>query len=442
MISIVLSTYNRAHTLKETIDSILNQTYSDFELIIVDDGSTDATQELLAVYKDTRIRSFCMEENRFYCVAANWGIEHAKGDYIAFATSDDTWEPEKLELQMNYMEARQECGCCFTFADMIDENGKNANDSFEGLATLLKEKHYTQKDWVQKFFFDGNCLCHPSALVRKNVMDDVGNYNLLFCQSADMELWLRIVRKYPIHIIEKPLVHYRCYRNPEKQISGVDELKTARWVNEHMMIRRDFMDTLSDEEVVRFFSDKFRNPDSASHQEIEIEKAFLLMNCSKQLPEFKLLGVEKFEKLLHNPDILNVLKEKYHTTIHDIYKWNLGHYYVDYGVSAQLEDQKQRIAVCQEELRKEKEITQSLQKNCSELMEEINNMKEQLCQKENSLIQLQQKYIDAERKFNVAEMQLQETKDEKERVQEELREYLIKKLQAEESKKIRNIFKK
>lgn len=84
MVSIILCTYNRAHTLKATIDSILAQTYTDFELILVDDGSTDRTQELLAEYSDERIRSYVLEENSFYCAAANFGLTKVRGDYIAF----------------------------------------------------------------------------------------------------------------------------------------------------------------------------------------------------------------------------------------------------------------------------------------------------------------------------------------------------------------------
>ena len=133
MVSIVLSTYNRAGTLKMSVDSILQQTYEDFELIIVDDGSTDCTKELLEEYTDKRIRLFSLKENQFYCMAANYGLQQVKGEYVAFATSDDLWKKDKLELQINYLEKRKECGACFTFSTVIDENGENAKEKFNML---------------------------------------------------------------------------------------------------------------------------------------------------------------------------------------------------------------------------------------------------------------------------------------------------------------------
>lgn len=442
MVSIILSTYNRAHTLKETIDSILNQTYKNFELIIVDDGSTDNTKELIESYKDERILAHYREENQFYCVAANYGIAQAKGGYIAFATSDDIWESNKLELQINYMEARPECGACFTFADMIDENGGDANEEFAGLAKLFSENHYTQKEWVRRFFLEGNCLCHPSAVVRKKVMDEVGGYNLMFCQSADMELWLRIVRKYPIHVIEKRLVHYRCYRNPLDQVGGVDEMKTARFVNEHMIIRREFIEELTDEETITFFADRFRNPESVTHEEIEIEKAFLLMNCSNQLSDFRILGVEKFEKLLRNPENLNILKEKYQVTIQDLYKWNLGHFYVDYGISKRMQEQKRQIEDEQEQLKIEKEFTESLQRQRRELNEEIKLEKEKVVKLEEELERIQERCITAERNLETADRELQEVTEKHKNIQTLFEEAMLEKLEAEESRKKIKIFKR
>ena len=449
MVSIVLCTYNRAHTLKATIDSILNQTCQDFELLIVDDGSTDTTQELLAQYRDERIRVFQMPENSFYCMAANFGLAQAKGSYLAFATSDDTWLPDKLELQIAYMEARPECGACFTYADMIDENGEDATEAFHGLAALFSETHHSQREWLQRFFYEGNCLSHPSAVVRKAVIEEVGGYNLLFCQSADMELWMRIVRRYPIHVLEKFLVHYRCYRNPMQQISGVDELKTARFVNEHMMIRRNLIEDLSDEEMIWYFGDRFRNPDAASHQEIEIEKAFLLMHCSSQLPDFKLLGVEKFEKLLRDPEILHILKIKYQVSVHDIYKWNLGHYYVDYGVTDHLREQERQLASKEEELRiarealeREKESALALQTGYLELEARLADAGKKALELEHLLEQTQSKYLEAERMNTETGRALSELTDSYKKTQELLHEAVLEKLRKEEAQKGFRLFRK
>lgn len=444
MVSIVLSTYNRAGTLRMTVDSILQQTYEDFELIIVDDGSTDCTKELLEEYTDKRIRLFFLEENQFYCMAANYGLQQVKGEYVAFATSDDLWEKEKLELQVNYLEKRKECGACFTYSDVIDENGESAKEQFDMLSGLLVKNFYTQKDWVQQFIFEGNCLSHPSAVVRKEVLDRVGGFNLLYCQSADMDLWIRIVRYYPIHVIDKELVHFRCYKNPRHQISGADELKAARFLNEHMIIRRKFIQDLSDEEMIKFFGDCFRNKDAGSHLELEIEKAFLLMNCTKGLPDFRIMGIEKFEELLANPKVVLILKEKYHVKLQDIYKWNLEHFYMDFGIHVRLAEQDRQVLILREQLQKEKEYTQGLQRLRSELQGELQQAKsrieeqeEELENRQNHIEEIRKKMIETELCLTVKEKELREEKEAHENTVSLLEEALLEKLKMQEERKRR-----
>lgn len=454
MISIILCTYNRAHTLKTTIDSILGQTYREFDLWIIDDGSTDSTQQILQEYEDERIRLITLEENQYYCAAANYGLTLTNEKYIAFATSDDVWEPEKLELQLHYLEARPECGGCFTFSDVIDEQGRSAKEDFEMLSGLLVKKFYNRKDWIEHFIFEGNCLCHPSAVIRKDVLDDVGGFNLLYCQAADMELWLRIVRKYPIHVIEKNLVHYRCYRNPEAQVSGANDLKAARFVNEHMIIRKNFINSLSDREMVEFFGEHFRNPDAGTHLEMEIEKAFLLMNCARGLPDFRILGIEKLEEVLRLPGAVETLKKTYHVGLKDIYEWNLGHFYMDFGIHVRMDRQDRKVLVLKEKLRKEKAYTKGLEKYRNEMTDSLEEAATRLRERDRELERraakieevraerekiraekekIKEEAMETDRQWHVMEMAVREKEKEVEEAEGLLREALMQRLAAEEA---------
>lgn len=383
MVSIILCTYNRAYILKETIDSILAQTYEDFELIIVDDGSTDDTQELLAEYSDARIRSFVLQKNSFYCAAANYGLTKARGNYIAFATSDDLWERKKLELQMRYMEKRKECGACFTFVHIIDEKGENVDKKYLDMLSVLRKNFFTQRDWIQRFLFEGNCLCHPSALVRKEVMDQVGGYHLYYSLLADMELWLRIVRYYPIHVIEEDLVGYRVFSEEGNQLSGVaTEEKVTKSLNEHMLIRKNFINDLTDEELIQFFENLFRFKEAFTHQELEIERAFLLMNCVNDLPELNVLGMEKFEELLRDPEYVSVLKNTYHLNLQDIYKWNIRHFYMDYTIHTLFGEKDQEIVRGMKDIRLLKERIEQIEKENEKLRNDMEDVRKELANKE------------------------------------------------------------
>lgn len=442
MVSIILCTYNREHTLKESIDSILGQTYRDFELIVIDDGSTDHTLKLLGNYQDTRIRVFPLEENQYYCAAANFGISQAKGEYIAFATSDDTWEPEKLKQQVDYLKERTECGACFTFTEVINESGEKTNEKFEMLSGLLNVSYHTRKDWVQRFIYKGNCVSHPSAVVRREVLDDVGGYNLLYCQSADMDLWLRIVRKYPIHVIEKKLVCYRIFKDPQAQVSGMEERKAARFLNEHMIIRRNFIRDLNGEEMIKFFGDRFRNKDACSETEIEIEKAFLLMNCVDGLPNFYVLGIEKFEELLGDPKAAAVLREKYGVRLQDIYQWNREHFYLDFGIHVRLAERDQTVLLLKEKLRKEEEYTQALQRMRDRQRKELEittgsiaEWEKQIRVQQEEIEREKERCVSAELKLSVREKELKEAQEENAKLSALLNEALLEGLRLREADK-------
>lgn len=377
MVSILLCTYNRENLIRETIDSILAQTYKDFELLIVDDGSTsEEAKEILKSYKDERIRLFLCEENKFYCRAANFGISQMKGDYLAMADSDDLWYPTKLERQMEYLEEHPECGACFTYAEIIDENGEPAAEDFPDTAARFSTSFATSGEWMRNFLRDGNRLCHPSAVIPVWMIEKIGGFNLVLCQGADLDMWFRILREAPIYVMQEYLIKFRCHRNPQNQISGGNELKAARFMNEHMIIRRKMMKMLTDAELLKYFRCDFRNKDAQSHLELEIERAFLLMDSVDKLPDIRVLGIEKFEEVLetHGEEAVRVLEEEYHTKVQDIYAWNLGHFYVDHGVRGELNRLENRQKDLEQQIVHREIERQNLLNTRAELTKECQNL--------------------------------------------------------------------
>lgn len=357
MISIILCTYNREKYLARAIDSVIAQTYRDWELIIVDDGSTDRTEELVKSYTDPRIRYEKLEKNRYYCYAANYGLKKCQGQYVAFQNSDDEWLPDKLDKQIQFMEAHPEAGACFTEVILVDNDGADISERCIEVKRLF-ENHYTeQKDWMRYFLQYGNCVCHPSALVKQEVMEQVGGFNLMYCQLADFDLWVRIVTEYPIYVLTEKLIRFRWDVSHKDQISSATERHTVRSFNEQMQIRRQLVERLTDDQMVRYFGEDFRNPSSVSHLELEFEKAFLLMHCVADTPQTKMPGIEKIEEVLHSENAVETLEEHFHITLQNIYSWNQDHWYTDYMINEKLE----RSRYLNDEIKRVKEECRRLQ---------------------------------------------------------------------------------
>ena len=235
MVSVLMCTYNRRFCLQQAIDSVLCQTYPDFEFVIVDDGSTDGTEELIKSYQDPRIRYFKLDQNSFYCYAANQGLDHCQGDYVAFMNSDDAWLPDKLEKQVSVMEQNRMLGACFTRVYLVDESGNEISEECRDMAALFDRKCTTQNEYLHTLLQSGNFLCHPSALVRKSVLDKIGYFNLLYRQLADYDLWLRLVSESEITILEERLIRFQWDIKGKKQISMSTRENSVRSFNESVI---------------------------------------------------------------------------------------------------------------------------------------------------------------------------------------------------------------
>lgn len=318
-VSVLLSNYNGDKHLDESISSVLSQIYKDFEFIIVDDASTDSSRKVIENYHDKRIKKYYAEKNRNIAYSLNLALSMASGEYIARIDSDDVWELNKLEIQVQYMENHSECGACFTKVNIIDEYSNIANDMYDEYFQLFNSaENKSQREWLRFFFYQGNCLCHPSVVIRRNVLEHVGGYyHLAYVPAEDYELWTRIVMKYPIHILEEKLVRYRWEETVNK-ISGKTDGRIYAFPNIMMLTRKRIMENIDNEDLVRYFKEDFINPESESQEELECEKAHILLRCSGDNANF--LGLEKYEELLDNEKMLKVLEEKMEFSLSEYYK--------------------------------------------------------------------------------------------------------------------------
>lgn len=201
LVSVIVPTYNRKNYVQEAIDSILAQSFTDYEIIVVDDGSTDGTGEALAKYGD-KIRYY-YQENRGESAARNKGARLAQGKYLAFLDSDDLWLPDKLSVQIQFLEERPDVGMTFSPALCIYDS-----------QVLHQEPLPSTKD-VQSLDFEdiitGWHTCPSGVVIRKAVFDSIGGFDESIRFAEDWDLWLRVALIANISGISRPLAKMRLH---------------------------------------------------------------------------------------------------------------------------------------------------------------------------------------------------------------------------------------
>ena len=219
-VSVILTSFNHEKYIREAIESVLNQTFTDFELIIWDDASIDNSWDVINEYLDPRIKAFRNETRR----RGIWGINKAITDiarskYIAIHHSDDVWETEKLQKQVAFLDEHPEFGAVFTNITAIGEDSKPLNDEKHFYFKIFEQPNRTRFEWLNFFFNRGNALCHPSVLIRKSCYADCGLYRFGFAQVTDLDMWVRLCLNYEIYVLPEKLVKFRV-RDNEINASG------------------------------------------------------------------------------------------------------------------------------------------------------------------------------------------------------------------------------
>lgn len=251
-ISIILTSYNHAKYLREAIDSALAQTFSNFELIIWDDASTDESWEIIGGYTDPRIRRFRNESNRGGGNIRRAFEQGVRGKYIAIHHSDDIWEPDKLEKQITFLDANPQIGAVFTWAKIIDEDGQPFLDQSHFYYKIFEQPNRTRYEWLNYFFFIGNALCHPSILIRKQCYNEIGLYRHGMAQIPDLDMWVRLCLKYDIHVLPEKLIQYRV-RAGEMNVSGNRLDSNVRVQFEYFQMLNKYREINSAEEFLKIF---------------------------------------------------------------------------------------------------------------------------------------------------------------------------------------------
>jgi glycosyltransferase involved in cell wall biosynthesis len=200
-VSVIMPNYNMALYLPEAINSILKQTYKNFEFIIVDDCSTDDSWKIIKSFKDKRIKAFQNSENLKNNRTRNKGFEKISknSEYIAIMDSDDVSLPDRLKREVEFLEKYQDYGAVSSNLLIINEESE----------VYSRREYKLSWNKIRKTMIRSNEIAHPAAMVRTSVMKDLGGYDEHYTRCPDYDLWMRLILKFKIKNLRKPVLKYR-----------------------------------------------------------------------------------------------------------------------------------------------------------------------------------------------------------------------------------------
>ena len=261
LISIVMSVYNGEKFVKDAIDSILAQSYENFEFIIIDDGSTDNTKIIIESFDDTRIK-FVSRVNRGLTKSLNEAIQMAGGKYIARMDADDISMPNRLNEQVKFMEQNGGIAMCGSWAQFIDEKGEKG----EIYKTPVNDNQ------IRKKFIFHNPFIHPSVMIRRDILEEIGLYNECIKYAQDYDLWSRTISKYTTANIPKILLQYRKTKTGITKSSNTKQRISATKTRVRHLFRSIFTKKLYLNKYVICSPQYGLRPDSFSGGEVYDEK--------------------------------------------------------------------------------------------------------------------------------------------------------------------------
>jgi glycosyltransferase involved in cell wall biosynthesis len=212
-VSVIIPAYNSQKTINATIQSVLCQTYKDLEVIVVSDGSTDKTVELVQGVADPRLQLFCFP-NSGAAVSRNRGIKASTGNYVAFLNHDDLWHPKKIESQVKVLDTNSEIAAVYSWVELIDGEGK-----------IVGKRHVSRNrgDVLEQLYRHNFILSGSNLMIRRTIFNTLGDFacdpNLR--RLEDWEMWLRIARLYPFDYVPEFHVLYRIPQQPLNEDLGL-----------------------------------------------------------------------------------------------------------------------------------------------------------------------------------------------------------------------------
>lgn len=205
-VSVIIPSYNHEKFIGDAIESVLNQSYPHIEIIVVDDGSTDGTQEILSRFQSQINIMFMFQENSGGSAARNSGIRVAQGRYICFLDSDDVFHPEKVERQIEFFNTNPEIGLVHTGAYVL----LKANEGWKHWYTYTPPVFHSRDEQIKELL-KANYIACSTVMVRRDLFSQVGLFNTKYDYAPDYDMWLRLLTCSDFSSIPEALIHYRWH---------------------------------------------------------------------------------------------------------------------------------------------------------------------------------------------------------------------------------------
>ncbi len=308
-VSVILSSYNHAAYLRESVNSVLAQTFPDFEILLFDDGSSDDSAAVIRSFDDPRLRPFLFETNGGASERYRQMVAEARGDYVAVQHSDDVWEPDKLEKQVAFLDAHPEYGFSFTWVKFIDEEGQpyawTADDFYR---ERFRQPDRAPAEWLRKLFDEGNCFCHPSLLIRRPLYGEHGLFAPpALLQLPDQLMWTKLLAGgEKLHVVPEELVRFRLRRR--------DAFANVSAETAENQLRLAFEQGALIEAYAAMPPNLFREafPEYAADIfDEDISFALARAAMAAPAPAFRLFGLRTMARLLGDGTKARVLRERF-----------------------------------------------------------------------------------------------------------------------------------
>jgi glycosyltransferase involved in cell wall biosynthesis len=292
LVSVVLASCNHQSFITGAVNSVLEQGVEGLELIVVDDGSSDATPDIVEAIGDPRIRLVRLKDNRRLS-PRNVALEMAKGEFVAFQNSDDLWRPGKLAGQLEYMEKNPDCSVCFTDVEVIGADDEPLSGSFASGVFTTENRAGTA--WLRHFFDAGNCLCLTSAVCRRSQVEQVGRFRASLFLLGDLDLWVRLAARGRFHIIQKPLTCFRV-------VDGVNlSAPTPAAIRQVTVEYADVLERYTERPVLPLLDDAFGDVIPGTARSTSAKLAALAIHAWSLGPSHRLFADRVMAGILENP---------------------------------------------------------------------------------------------------------------------------------------------